>query len=53
MYVEPENKGLGRSVFFAFIMVVFLFRGNYVAIGFSDRELQPIWGAVLRLFSLR
>ncbi|MDQ3379462.1 MAG: DMT family transporter [Actinomycetota bacterium] len=45
------NGGDGRVVLAAFVTSAVLAGGNAVAIRFSNRELDPLWGATLR-FSL-
>lgn len=43
------EKKVNLTVPLAFVAAVILFGGNYVAVSICDRELQPIWGATLRL----
>ena len=44
----PSERELDRTAFGAFAGAVFVGGTNFVAIRFSNRELDPIWGAALR-----
>ena len=44
----PSEHELDRTALGAFAGAVFVGGTNFVAIRFSNRELDPIWGAALR-----
>jgi drug/metabolite transporter (DMT)-like permease len=45
---QAGNQSAGRVVLVAFLVEAILAGGNSVAIRFSNRELEPLWGAGLR-----